>query len=87
MTSLTMTQVYLQDRLADDRLNVTVQPSNRVGQGGTGVYVEVNDHYTIKDPGSQMATGEIVMLLEDNFDDSLRKAEQLIDHIMALGEG
>ena len=85
MTSLTMTQVQLQGRLADDRLNVTVQPSNKIGQDGTGVYIEVNDHYTIKDPASQSATSEIVAILEDNFDHSIRSAERIIDHIMSLG--
>ena len=31
-----------------------------------------------------MANREIVALLEKNFDESLRRADQIIDHIMSL---
>ena len=86
MTSITMTQVGIKDRPPGGQLNVTVQPSNRVGKEGTGVFVQVNDHYAIEDPESQTATSEIVSLLETHFDDSLRHADQIIDHIMSLRE-
>lgn len=84
MTSLTMTQVNPQDRPPDGGINVTVQPSKEIGQGGTGVYIEVNDHYVVHDPNSQSASREIVNMLEKKFDESLRRAEQIIDHIMSL---
>ena len=63
---------------------MTVEPSNRIGQGHLGVYVQVNDHYTTGDVESQMGTSNIVELLEENFDESLQSADQIIDHIMSL---
>ena len=84
MTSLTMTQINPEGRPLGGRVNVVVQPSNQIGRGRPGVYVQVNDHYIIENVESQMGTREIVMLLEDNFDESLRRADQIIDHIMSL---
>ncbi len=86
MTSLTMSQVNLKDRSPNGRINVTVGPSSEVGQGETGVFVGVNDHYAIEDPSSRTATSEIISTLEKSFDESLRRAEQIIDHVMSLME-
>lgn len=85
MTSLTMTQVNLEGRPPGGQVNVTVEPSKKIGEDRPGVYVRVNDHYTIKNPEDQMATSKIVTLLEENFDESLRRADQIIDHVMSLG--
>ena len=84
MTSLTMTQVKLPGRSPGDYLGVTVQPSNRVGEGERGVYVQINDHYMAEDPDGRTATEEIVDLLEKSFDESIRRAEKIIDHVMSL---
>ena len=84
MTSLTMRQVNPEGRPPGEQINVTVEPSNRIGQGRLGVYARVNDHYTIENVESQMGTSNIVELLEENFDESLRRADQIIDHIMSL---
>ncbi len=86
MTSLTMTQVKLPGRSPGDHMGVTVQPSNRVGEGERGVYVQVNDHYMTEDPDGRTATEEIVDLLEKSFDESIRRAEKIIDHVMSLRE-
>ena len=86
MTSLTMTQVNLPDRSPDGQINVTVQPSTQVGKDGTGVYVQVNDHYSIEDKNSRSATSDIVGMLERRFEKSLRHAAQIIDQVMSLRE-
>lgn len=86
MTALTMTQVNIEDRTPQGMINVTVQPSSRVGQNGTGIYVEVNDHYAVEDPKSQNATTEILNLLEESFEGSLLGAENIIDNLMSLRE-
>ena len=86
MTSLTMSQVNLKDRSPDGIINVTVKPSNRIGDGITGVYIEVNDHFAVDDPKGQTATSEIVSILAKSFEESLRRAEQIIDHVMSLIE-
>ena len=85
MTSLTMTQLDPEGRPPGGQVNVTVEPSKRIGR--TGVYVRINDHYTIEILEGQMATSEIVTLLEENFDKSLRRANQIINHIMTLKGG
>ena len=84
MTSLTMTQVNPEGRLPGGQVNVKVEPSTRIGQGRRGVYVGVNDYYIIENSSSQMATDRIVTLLEENFGESLRRADEIIDHVMSL---
>ena len=86
MSSLTMRQVNPDGRPPGGQINVTVEPSSRIGQGRLGVRVLVNDHYTIENAESQMGTNNIVALLDENFDESLRRADQIIDHIMSLTE-
>ncbi len=83
MTSLTMTQIDPEGRPAGGRINVTVEPSQRVGKGRTGVYVGINDHYAIghSEPGT---VGRTMELFEASFVASLHRSEQIIDHIMSL---
>lgn len=83
MTSLTMSQVDPEGRPKGGRINVTVEPSNRIGQGRAGVYVRVNDHYSIDDSGPG-ALDRLMELFEEDFEVSLRRSDGLIDHIMSL---
>ena len=83
MTSLTMSQVDPEGRPKGGRINVKVEPSNKIGQGRFGIYVNVNDHYAISD--TRLGDGEHLMsLFEDNFDTSLRRSDDIVDHIMSL---
>lgn len=84
MTSLTMTQVNLEGRPPGGHISVTVEPSSRVGEKRTGIYVRVNDHYEIENPERDMATNEIVTFLENSFDESIQRADRIIDHLMSL---
>ena len=84
MTSITMTEVNVEGRPTGGRRNVTVQPSTRVGEEHNGVYVEVNDHFTVEDRESKKASSEVIDLLERNFEDSIKFAEEVIDHLMSL---
>ena len=86
MTSLTMTQIGLKDRPPGGQLNVTVEPSTRLEDAERGVYVRVNDHYTVEDQEKKTATSEIIDMLERSFEVSIRRAEQIIDHVMSLKE-
>ena len=86
MTSLTMTQVNLPGRPAGGKISVTVEPSSRVGDGERGIYIQVNDHYAAEDADAPTTTRDIVNMLERNFDGSIRRAEQVIDHVMSLRE-
>ena len=83
MTSLTMSQVNPKGRPKGGRINVKVEPSNLIGQGRLGVYVQVNDHYA-NDDANPRAGGHLMGLLEDNFDRSLRRSDSIIDHVMFL---
>ena len=82
MTSLTMSQVSPQGRPTGGKINVTVEPSNRIDQG-LGVYVRVNDHYA-NDDASPGAGERLMGLFEDNFDTSLKRSDSIVDHIMSL---
>lgn len=83
MTSLTMSQVDPEGRPKGGRINVTVEPSNRIGQGRLGVYVRVNDHYAIEDAGLG-AVPHLMGMFDEKFEGSLRRSDELIDHIMSL---
>ena len=83
MTSLKMTQGAPENRPAGDVINITIEPSTKVGQGRLGVYVGVNDHYTIGDtePGSAR---RLMELLDANFEKSLKRSDDIVNHIMSL---
>ncbi len=85
MTSLTMTQVDPERRSKGGRLNVTVEPSRMVGNGRDGIFVRVNDHFVVPD-GRDDSTAAVVELLAEHFERSRRRSEEIIDHVMSLGE-
>lgn len=85
MTSLTMTQVDPEDRSKGGRLNVTVEPSRKVGDGRDGIFVTVNDHFVVPDGRNDSAAGMVDLLVE-HFDASRSRSEGIIDHVMSLGE-
>ncbi len=87
MISLTMRQVTVEARPAGDQINVTVEPSNRIPDGASGVYVGVNDHYTTGEADGHESSGRLMEILEQNFDNSVACSEDIIDHIMSLAEG
>ena len=83
MTSLSMQQRTVDDR-AEGFIQAKVSPSNRIGQGLTGIYMQVNDHYEVEKPDEVAGSQEIVDKLEDRFEPSLERSEWIIDQIMAL---
>ena len=84
LKSLTMTGSASSDRPKLDTINTTIEPSNHVGGGLTGVYVGVNDHYTITEgPDSSI---QLVEQLESCFDESIQRSDAIVDHIMSLEE-
>ena len=83
MTSLTMSQFDPEGRPSGGQVNVTVEPSNRIGEGRYGVYVAVNDHYSIESAESGTAE-RTVRLFDENFDRSIQRSEEIIDHVMSL---
>ena len=83
MTLLTMSQNKPEGRPAYDQINITVEPSTRIDDKRLGVYVRVNDHYTVVDGG--LEAGERLMaLLENDFEMSLERIKGIVDHVMSL---
>ena len=83
MTSLTMTRIDPDGRPPGGRINVKIEPSTRIGEGRTGIYVNVNDHYQF-DADQPQATEAVIQVVENDFDASLQRSNALIDHIMSL---
>jgi len=82
VTSITMSQIGLEGRPAEDRINVKVEPSTCI-EGNRGVFVEVNDHYTIGD--EDLGSSEkLIDILDDNFDLSMSQSAKIVDHVMSL---
>lgn len=84
MTSLTMSRIDPAGRPAGGRVNVTVEPSGRIGEGRFGVRVFVNDHYAIDNASGPGAGGRLMELFTGNFEASLERSEGIIDHLMSL---
>ena len=85
MTSLTMSQLRPGDRPLGGRVQVKVEPSNRIGDGRFGVYVQVNDHYAVAG-GTADGGAQLMGFLQDRFDASIRRSDDIIDHIMSLAK-
>ena len=83
MTSITMSQLQFKGRPAGGQVNITVEPSNRIGEGRSGVYVRINDHFAVDsaDAGGLM---QLIGFLENSFDNSIRRSGGIVDHIMSL---
>ena len=82
MRSLEIRQTLVKDR-PRGYVQATVQPSAKI-KNQTGIYVRVNDHYEIDDPGKALGCEEIIGFLAAKFDDSKRRSEWIIDRVMAL---
>lgn len=83
MISLTMQQKSVDDRVSG-YIQARVEPSARIGQGLSGIYMHVNDHYEVDKPDDVAGSQEIVAILENRFEPSLERSEWIIDQIMAL---
>ena len=62
-----------------------VEPSKRIDDPRLGVYVGVNDHYPI-DETSPTTGARSTGVLEENFDASMKRSDDIIDHVMSLAE-
>ena len=85
MTSLKMSQVDPDGRPKGGQINITVEPSVRIGKGRIGVYVRVNDHFAIENTKLGTA-GRLMDLFVRNFDTSLKRSNGIIDHVMSLAK-
>ena len=82
MTSLTMSQLRPEGRPAGDQINVIVEPSKRIRDERLGVHVRVNDHYVVE--AAPRTAERLMTVLEENFDGSLKRSEEIVDQVMSL---
>ena len=80
MRSITLEERDLPDR-ASGHVQATVQPSVKVVPG---IYVAVNDHYELKEQDPQVGCAEIIDLVENAFEPSIKRSDTIIDQIMSL---
>lgn len=66
------------------QISVTVQPSALVGEGRTGVFVGVNDHFVADRP--EGSARNLMSLLGAEFNSSRSRSDEIIDHVMSLTE-
>lgn len=86
MTAVRMSQLRPDGRHRGGQINVTVEPSVHVGtEGGTGVYVGVNDHF-VTDEEEADSAGRLMNILGAEFAASKERSEAIIDHLMSLAE-
>lgn len=78
-----MVQYGLNDRQFG-HLQATIEPSQLVGAGRTGIYMAINDHYQLSNPTVAPDAAELTRVVTDQFDNSIRRAEEIIDRIMSL---
>jgi hypothetical protein len=83
LRSLTMLQPQPSDRQFG-HIQATLEPSILIGGGRSGIFMLINDHYQIENPGKPESAEEIIGVLSSHFDDSVRRSESIIDQIMAL---
>ncbi len=84
MTSLTMSQNRLPDR-PQGSINITVEPSLRIADMQSGIYVRINDHYAIESTDTE---GQVksIKFLEDRFEESIKRSDGIVDHVMSLSQ-
>ena len=83
MLSLTMSQSHPKDRPTGGKVNITVEPSNRIADGRSGIYVRVNDHFETDSDESDKRS-QLMEFLDKRFDSSVKFSDDIVDHIMNL---
>ncbi len=82
LRSLTVEQRGLNDR-PKGHIQAKIEPSLKI-EDNAGIYMSINDDFSVEDPDKIIGCNEIMDLLHDNFDASMRRAEGIINHIMSL---
>jgi hypothetical protein len=78
----TMTMI---NKKASDResgwIQARIEPSQAIAKGESGIFMEINDHYQFKDT----TDARVMMgLLQERFESSIAKSDNIIDQIMSL---
>jgi hypothetical protein len=81
--NVTMIQLKPKTGQLTGHVQATVQPSGRI-KANAGIFMNVNDHYNSGPLESTVGCEHIITELSKNFDESIQKAERIIDQIMSL---
>lgn len=84
-TNLTMVQPKVANNSVSGHVQVQVQPSTRL-RSNAGIFVSVNDHYSVGPLSNIIGCEKVISILSDEFETSIRSAEQKIDIVMAMKE-
>lgn len=84
MNAVQMSHRSPEGRREGGQINVTVQPSVLVGEGRTGVFVGVNDHFVADRP--EGPARHLMSVLGAEFSPSRSRSDEIIDHVMSLTE-
>ena len=79
MVSLTMQELNFDDRPGGHR-NVKIEPSIQL-HSAAGVYMQVNDHYTLE-LADGVGAEAVMSLLEKSFDKSIIEAKRIVAEMM-----
>ncbi len=83
LLSLEMIQRKLSDR-PHGYVRAKVQSSRQIRNERTGIYMEIDDHFEVQNADNVERCDEAMTLLQDSMEDSVKRAEWIIDQIMAL---
>lgn len=81
MRTLVMEQRNLDDRKIG-HIQAKIEPSVKLRLDG--IFMAINDHYETEKPDDVVGCDEMISILEQQFESSIRRAEWIIDQIMAL---
>jgi len=81
MRSLTMQQTVVDDGREEGWTRAKIEPSMH---SAFGIYMEVNDHFQLKELDSVSGAEPVVTMLEGGFEESIRRSEWIIQQIMDL---
>lgn len=80
LQTMTMINKKVSDREAG-WIQARIEPSQSIGKGETGIFIEINDHYQIKDTTDAVVA---MRILQERFDASIANSDKIIDQIMSL---
>ena len=84
MMSLKMSQLNPDNQPAGSAVNITVEPSNRIGGERLGVYVSINHHFVV-DRENTDPSRSLTKIVDNHFDNCISMSDKIVDHVMSLG--
>lgn len=85
MPSLSMTGGFNDGRPPEDKVVITVRPSVLTADKQVGIFVGVNDHYTIKKDRSVMQK-QFMESFGERFESSIENSNDIVNQIMSLAD-